>query len=160
MEQLSQSTTSTEPVLWSPETTTTEACALQRPCSATRGAPATRVAPTPHHQRKPTLINEDPVQPKIKILENLFHCHLICSFKLFYLNKAVKKLYICMYQSAHTHVRLFATLWTVAHQAPLSMGFSKQEYWVAMASIRSSSQPRHRTHVSCILCMAGGFFTH
>ena len=23
----------------------------------------------------------------------------------------------------------FATLWTVAHQAPLSMGFSRQEYW-------------------------------
>ena len=28
-----------------------------------------------------------------------------------------------------THVRLFATLWTVAHQAPPSMGFSRQEYW-------------------------------
>ena len=26
-------------------------------------------------------------------------------------------------------VRLFATAWTVAHQAPLSMGFSRQEYW-------------------------------
>ena len=26
-------------------------------------------------------------------------------------------------------VRLFVTLWTVAHQAPLSMGFSSQEYW-------------------------------
>ena len=26
-------------------------------------------------------------------------------------------------------VRLFATLWTVALQAPLSMGFSRQEYW-------------------------------
>ena len=26
-------------------------------------------------------------------------------------------------------VWLFATLWTVAHQAPLSMGFSRQEYW-------------------------------
>ena len=26
-------------------------------------------------------------------------------------------------------VRLFATLWTVAHQAPLSMVFSRQEYW-------------------------------
>ena len=26
-------------------------------------------------------------------------------------------------------VRLFATLWTVAYQAPLSMGFSRQEYW-------------------------------
>ena len=23
----------------------------------------------------------------------------------------------------------FETLWTVAHQAPLSMGFSRQEYW-------------------------------
>ena len=26
-------------------------------------------------------------------------------------------------------VRLFATLWTAAHQAPPSMGFSRQEYW-------------------------------
>ena len=26
-------------------------------------------------------------------------------------------------------VRLFATLWTIAHQAPVSMGFSRQEYW-------------------------------
>ena len=26
-------------------------------------------------------------------------------------------------------VRLFATPWAVAHQAPLSMGFSRQEYW-------------------------------
>ena len=26
-------------------------------------------------------------------------------------------------------VQLFATLWTVAHQAPLYMGFSRQEYW-------------------------------
>ena len=27
------------------------------------------------------------------------------------------------------HVQLFATPRTVAHQAPLSMGFSRQEYW-------------------------------
>ena len=27
------------------------------------------------------------------------------------------------------HVRLFATSWTVAYQAPLSMKFSRQEYW-------------------------------
>ena len=31
--------------------------------------------------------------------------------------------------SRFSHVQLFATLWTVAHQALLSMGFSKQEYW-------------------------------
>ena len=28
-----------------------------------------------------------------------------------------------------SHVQLFATAWTVARQAPLSMGFSRQEYW-------------------------------
>jgi len=28
-----------------------------------------------------------------------------------------------------SHVQLFATPWTVAHQVPLSMGFSRQEYW-------------------------------
>ena len=28
-----------------------------------------------------------------------------------------------------SRVRLFATPWTVAHQAPLSIGFSRQEYW-------------------------------
>ena len=33
---------------------------------------------------------------------------------------------VCMLVS---HVRLFATPWTVACQAPLSMGFSRQEYW-------------------------------
>ena len=27
------------------------------------------------------------------------------------------------------HIWLFVTPWTVAHQAPLSMGFSRQEYW-------------------------------
>ena len=30
--------------------------------------------------------------------------------------------------SCFTHVQLFATLWTVACQAPISMGFSRQEY--------------------------------
>ena len=28
-----------------------------------------------------------------------------------------------------SHVWLFATLWTIAYQSPLSMGFSRQEYW-------------------------------
>ena len=34
----------------------------------------------------------------------------------------------CM-PSCFSRVRLFATLWTRACQAPLSMGFSRQEYW-------------------------------
>ena len=31
--------------------------------------------------------------------------------------------------SCFSHARLFVTLCTVAHQAPLSIGFSRQEYW-------------------------------
>ena len=31
--------------------------------------------------------------------------------------------------SRFSRVRLFATLWTIAHQAPLSVRFSRQEYW-------------------------------
>ena len=42
--------------------------------------------------------------------------------------------YICIYKYVHvlscfSHVWLFATLWTEAHQVVLSMRFSKQEYW-------------------------------
>ena len=32
-----------------------------------------------------------------------------------------------------SHVRLFMTPWTVAHQAPLSMGFSRQENWSGLS---------------------------
>ena len=54
-----------------------------------------------------------------------------------------------------SRVLLFATLWTVAHQATLSLGFSKQEHWsgVPVFYSRGSSQPRDQTHVSCISCL-------
>ena len=39
-----------------------------------------------------------------------------------------KMLNVCMH-CHFSHVRLFVTLWTVACQAPLSMGFSRQDYW-------------------------------
>ena len=39
-------------------------------------------------------------------------------------------LYMCVcVLSRFSHVRLFVTPWPVAHQDPLSMGFSRQEYW-------------------------------
>ena len=31
--------------------------------------------------------------------------------------------------SCFTHIHLFAILWTIARQAPLSMELSRQEYW-------------------------------
>ena len=37
-------------------------------------------------------------------------------------------IHVCML-SSFSCVQLFAVLWTVACQTPLSMGFSRQEYW-------------------------------
>ena len=50
-----------------------------------------------------------------------------------------------------------ATPWTVAHQAPLSMGFSRQEYWSGLPLPSPGDLPdRDWTQDSCI---AGRFFT-
>ena len=49
-------------------------------------------------------------------------------------------------------VQLLATPWTVAHQAPLSMGLPQARIleWVAIPFSRGSSWPRDGTQVSCI----------
>ena len=42
------------------------------------------------------------------------------------------------------HVRLFVIPWTIAYQAPLSVEFSRQEYWSGLLFLfpGGSSQPR------------------
>ena len=40
-----------------------------------------------------------------------------------------------------SHVRLFVTPWTVAHQAPPSMGFSRQEYWSGLPFLSRGDLP-------------------
>ena len=51
-----------------------------------------------------------------------------------------------------SHVQLCATRWTVACQAPLSMGFSRQEYWSGFPFRFPGDLPKSRdgTHISCI----------
>ena len=39
------------------------------------------------------------------------------------------------------HVRLFATPWTVACQAPLSVGFSREEYWSGLPFLSPGDLP-------------------
>ena len=63
---------------------------------------------------------------------------------------------VCCLLSCFSHIQLFATVWTLAHEALLSMGFSRQEYsgyskWVARPfSSRKSSSLRDRTFVSYV----------
>ena len=67
----------------------------------------------------------------------------------------------CVHAKLLSHVQLFVTLWTVAHQASLSMGFSRQEYWSGLPCPPPGdfSQPRDWIYVSCGSCIAGWFFT-
>ena len=57
--------------------------------------------------------------------------------------------------SCFSHVRLFATPWTVACQAPLSMEFSRQEYW---SGLPCPPPGIFLTHITCSFCIAGRFF--
>ena len=57
---------------------------------------------------------------------------------------------------------LFATQWTVAPQAPLSMGFSRQEYWSGLPFPPPGDRPNPGIEPSRSLtspALAGGFFT-
>ena len=47
----------------------------------------------------------------------------------------------CCKLSHFSCVQLFVTLWTVAHRAPLSMGFSRQEYWSGLPCLPLGDLP-------------------
>ena len=62
--------------------------------------------------------------------------------------------------SHFSRVWLFATLWTVAHQASLSLGFSRQEYWSGLPCIPPGYLPDPGIEPgSPVSCIVGGFFT-
>ena len=62
--------------------------------------------------------------------------------------------------SCFSYVCLFATLWTVACQAPLSMGFSKQGYWRILAMLpRDLPDPAIKPTSLISPALAGMFFT-
>ena len=65
--------------------------------------------------------------------------------------------YMCKL-SHFSHVWLFETLWTIAQQAPLFMGFSRQEYWSGLPFPYpgESSWPRDQT---CLPHCVGFFIT-
>ena len=58
-------------------------------------------------------------------------------------------------------VRLFATPWTVACQAPLSMGFSRQEYWSGLPCPPPGDLPNPGIELTSLAspALAGGFIT-
>ena len=74
-------------------------------------------------------------------------------------SKPIHVLQMCVY-SHLSHAQLFESLWTVVHQAPLSMGFSRQEYWSGLSCPPPGDLPEPGIElVSCSSCSAGRFFT-
>ena len=63
--------------------------------------------------------------------------------------------------SCFSHNRLFVTLRTVAHQVPLSMGFSRQEYWRGWPAPPQGDLPDPGIEPASLMtpALAGGFFT-
>ena len=48
------------------------------------------------------------------------------------LSQRVGHNWVTEHMCTHTYERLFVTPWTVAYQAPPSVGFSRQEYWIGL----------------------------
>ena len=73
------------------------------------------------------MVDYNPRGRKESDTTELFHFHFHCG-----LSQDVEYSPLCymlLLLSCFSHVQLFVTQWTVAHQAPMSMGFSRQEYW-------------------------------
>ena len=58
-------------------------------------------------------------------------------------------------------VKLFVTLWTAARQAPLSMGFSRQEFWSRLPCPPPGDLPNPGNKPTSLTspALASGFFT-
>ena len=81
-------------------------------------------------------------------------CHLLCQQSQSLSSHAYML-------SCFSHVWLFATPWTVAHQAPLSMGFSRQEYWSGLPFPPPGDLPKPGIEPIPLMssALAGRFFT-
>ena len=74
---------------------------------------------------------------------------------IFWENKVVCPLFFESDESESmplSHVQLFLTPWTIAHQAPLSMGFSRQEYWMGNHSLLQEIFPTQELNLDLLHC--------
>ena len=74
---------------------------------------------------------------------------------------AKKKKDMHMYTQSLSHVLLFVTPGTVAHQTPLPMGFPRQEYWSELPFPSPGDLPDPGIKPESLVppALAGGFFT-
>ena len=68
---------------------------------------------------------------------------------------------VCVCTQSLSHIWVFATPWTVASQAPLSMGFSRQKYWSRLPFPPPGDlpNPEVKPRSPASPALAGGLFT-
>ena len=96
----------------------------------------------------------------------IYVCVCICTYRYTYVviyephsNQKLKTCNVCML-SCFSHVQLFASLWTEAYQAPLSMGLSRKGYWSGLPCPPPGDLPDPGIFPTSLmsLALAGGFF--
>ena len=98
----------------------------------------------------------------IRIHTKCIHKMMSVSFNSIQYWTKIKEFFKTSFQcvlSRFSPVRPFGTLWT--HQAPLSMGFSRQGYWSGLPCPPPGDLPTQGSN-QCLLCLpalAGRFFT-
>ena len=91
-----------------------------------------------------------------------FHSATNLQFPLSLRNPSKLDRQLCARLPSHfNYVQLFVTLWTVAHQASPSMGFSRQEYWSGLPCPPPGDLPNPGIEPASLgsPALAGGFFT-
>ena len=68
--------------------------------------------------------------------------------------------FVCMLRSPQS-CPIFVTLWAIAHQVPLSMGFSRQEHWSGLPFPSPGDHPNPEVKPTSLAspALAGRFFT-
>ena len=77
-------------------------------------------------------------------LRLFLHCHYFCMFQ--FSLSSVKDPDLAKKVKSLSRVQLFATLLTIAYQAPPSTGSSRQEYWSGLPFSSSPDTPQDHCH--------------
>ena len=102
----------------------------------------------------PTKSLEEPVPwgPATTKMERTYR--MLPSVQLLFICRELLVESVCVHtQSRFNCAWIFATPWTVAHQVPLSMGFSRQEYWNGLPCLSPGVFPTQGSnlHLLCLL---------
>ena len=93
-----------------------------------------------------------------KFVKNCHYASKMLNIKIPLLNTKKNRALVL---SSFSPTQLFATLWNVAHMAPLSMGFSRQEHWSGLPCPLPGDLPDPGIKPSSLMspALADGFFT-